>query len=641
MKSVVYAALSAAFILLNVPGVKAESTWVYTVQISAAVQTSPPRITLNWQPDIYGANSYTVYRKRAGDASWGSGTTLAGATSSYADSNVAVGSTYEYKIVKAGTPGYTGYGYIYAGINAPMAENRGKLVLVVDNTFTVALSNELARLESDLIGDGWTVVRRNVGRADSPASVRAVIQNVYTSDPSNVKAVFLFGHVPILRSGSLNIDGHQARALPADAYYADMDGSWNNQSYLPSDVELMSGRVDLFNMPGNGSASPWPSEQEMLRNYLNKDHNWRHKILTVPKRALMGNRFGDFNGEAFAASGYRNFEPLVGPGTLSTANEQNDALTQDRWTSMLGAGTYLWAYGCGGGSYTSMSFMGTHGIYFDAWSTDIVDLNAKAVFTMMFGSWLGEWDSADNLMRSVLATPTMGLTCSWAGRPHWYYHHMALGEPIGYSARVSQNNGGLYQNQVNQFQRGIHIALMGDPTLRLDQVAPPSGLLAASVSGGLRVTWTASSDSVFGYHVYRATNSAGPFTRLSSTPVTALTFTDSNALAGTNTYMVRAVKLETTPSGTYTNQSQGVFANAIPIAALPTARVSASKAPNGLALSWPSQIGQTYQVYAKTRLTDTVWTPLSASIVAAASTCTWTDTAAAANPSRFYRIMVP
>ena len=125
-----------------------------------------------------------------------------------------------------------------------------------------------------------------------------------------------------------------------------MDAAWNNPSFLPSDVELMVGRVDLWNMPGNGAATPWRSEAELLRNYLNKEHKWRHKLVTVPNRALVGDRFGDLNGESFVASGYRNFDPLVGPGTSTRANEQNVVPVEQRWSSMLAAGTYLWAYGC-------------------------------------------------------------------------------------------------------------------------------------------------------------------------------------------------------------------------------------------------------------------------------------------------------
>ena len=620
--------------------VRADSTWVYTVQINATVQTSPPRITLTWLQDQYGANSYTIYRKGQSDTSWGSGTTLSGSTTSFVDNNVVVGGTYEYQIVKSATAGYTGYGYIYSGIDAPLVDNRGKIVLVVDNSFTASLSNELVRLQSDLAGDGWTVLRRDVSRNDTPANVKAQITAAYQADPANVKAVFLFGHVPILHSGSLNVDGHQARPMPADTYYGDMDGAWNNPSFIPSDIELMVGRVDLANMPGAGSATPWPSELELLRNYLNKDHNWRQKITVVPRRALLGNRFGDFNGEAFAASGFRNFDPLVGSGATTLANEQDGVNADQRWTSMLSANSYLWAYGCGGGSYTSMSFMGTHGAYSDAWSTDLVDGNAKAVFVMMFGSWFGEWDSTDDLMRAVLATPSLGLTCSWAGRPHWFYHHMGLGEPIGYSARLTMNNSGLYQNQVNNQARGVHIALMGDPTLRMHQVAPPASLTGVVNTSGAALSWPASADANAGYHVYRASSIAGPFTRVTTAPVSGTSYTDATATSSSNyTYMVRAVKLETTPSGTFYNASQGTFANVSAAPAAQSVKITITKLPVGIMLGWNSSTGATYKVQAKDSFTSTTWNTLSPVISAVSATTTWIDANASGNGSRLYRVV--
>ena len=97
-----------------------DSTWVYAVQISATVQTVPPQITLSWQPDMYGAISYTLYRKAKESTSWGSPVaTLDGSATNFTDSNVAAGAAYEYAIVKAASLGYFGYGYIFAGIQAP------------------------------------------------------------------------------------------------------------------------------------------------------------------------------------------------------------------------------------------------------------------------------------------------------------------------------------------------------------------------------------------------------------------------------------------------------------------------------------------------------------------------------------------
>src|SRR2546430_13744543 len=123
------------------------------------------------------------------------------------------------------------------------------------------------------------------------------------------------------------------------------------------------------------------------------------------------------------------------------------------------------------------------------------------------------------------------------------------------TARLTQNNTGLYQNQINPSANLIHVALMGDPTLRLHPVTPPGTLGGTAGVGSATLTWTPSTDSVTGYYVYRATSANGPFTRLSGSLLNTTTFVDTSALSGA-TYMVRAVKLENTPSGSYYNASQ-------------------------------------------------------------------------------------
>src|SRR5882762_6768369 len=118
MKKIFSAVLSLITMgLISQCGWAVEPTWNYAVQVSATVQVSPPQISLSWPQDTAAIpSSYTVYRKAPGATSWGTGTTLAGSATTYTDTSAAVGSAYEYQIVKnAGT--YTGYGYIEAGIN--------------------------------------------------------------------------------------------------------------------------------------------------------------------------------------------------------------------------------------------------------------------------------------------------------------------------------------------------------------------------------------------------------------------------------------------------------------------------------------------------------------------------------------------
>jgi hypothetical protein len=568
-----------------------EDTWDYSVQADCVVEVSPPKITLSWPQDTNGIPaSYTVYRKAPAATAWGVGTTLPGRATVYVDTGVALGRAYEYRIVKVAAT-YTGYGYVQTGIDVPLVEDRGTVVLIVDRTYAANLATELVRLQEDLVGDGWTVRRHDVGRTDPVASVKRLIQTDYETDPLLVKAVFLFGHVPVPYSGKLNPDNHpdHVGAWPADVYYGDMHGEWTDrsvdfrqtlntdpidaarltnlpgdgkfdQSTIPGAVELEVGRVDLANLPSRSSgsgASPLADEEKLLRQYLDKDHNFRHRAFKVPRRAIVGDYFGVRGGEAFSASGYRSFAPLVGAENIANFNLTTDR-AKGRWMSTLAAHDYLLAYGCGPGSYATVDGLGHTGPAQDGSTADLAGNKFQAVFTLIFGSWLGDWDHEDDLMRSILAAPGCSLATAWSGRPHWFVHPMGLGETIGYAARLTQNNTDLYQNQINSSANLIHIALMGDPTLRLHPVAPVSAFGGATTADAATLAWMPSPDRVIGYQVYRAASANAPFIRLTDTPTSGTSFVDSAPLPGA-IYMVRAVKLENTPSGSYYNASQGIF----------------------------------------------------------------------------------
>jgi len=237
----------------------AQSTWDFAVEVSAVVQADPAKITLVWPQDSSAEpEAYMVYRRGPAGAGWqndsvvkasrkhhspnrrqtsgpswrpiledwGKGIVLPGSATSFVDADVEPGAAYEYQVVK-NTPQYNGYGYIYAGLKVPLIENRGRLLLVVDKTFATELAEELGQLEQDIVGDGWTVKRLEVGRTDAVTSVKALIRAEYEADPATTKAVFLFGHVPVPYSGDIVPDGHapdHEGAWPCDGYYGDMDG---------------------------------------------------------------------------------------------------------------------------------------------------------------------------------------------------------------------------------------------------------------------------------------------------------------------------------------------------------------------------------------------------------------------------------
>jgi hypothetical protein len=165
----------------------ADQTWTYSVEISATVQASPPQITLHWEnDDIYGVTNFTIYRKAKDATSWNLLTSLDGSTFSWTDSNVSVGSTYEYQILKGGA-NHVGYGYIYSGVDAPLIEKRGKLLLVVATNGIESLSTELSRLQSDIIGDGWQVIRHDVSSNNTPSSERSSCLSFRTRSDSTIR----------------------------------------------------------------------------------------------------------------------------------------------------------------------------------------------------------------------------------------------------------------------------------------------------------------------------------------------------------------------------------------------------------------------------------------------------------------------
>lgn len=588
--------LAACLLALSIGSAFSAEPRQYAVEITATVQASPAQIHLNWTQGT-SASSHTVFRKSG--SSWSQVASLGGSVTTWTDSSVSVGVPYEYKVQRNGSP--TGTGYIYAGIQVPVVDSRGKLVLIVDNTYASQLAAELTRLQQDLVGDGWTVIRHDVSPNATPPTVKNLIKTAYQADPSKVKAVFLFGHVAVPYSGSMYPDAHSDHygAWPADAYYGDMDGSWtdssvNNtsspraatrnvpgdgkfdQSYFPSEVELQVGRVDLSRMTCFSNKTPSRSELDLLRNYLNKHNNFRHNRLNVPRRGIITDNFGDIYGESFAASGWRNFGSTMG-GANSTAIPGNT------YFSAVNSQAYLWTYGCGGGSYYTCGGIGS--------SDNFATTEIKTVFTMFFGSYFGDWDNESAFLRAPLGSG-YALTAAWAGRPHWYFHHMGLGETVGFGTRLTQNNTGTYAPQGDS-ARMVHIALMGDPSLRMHPVTPPSNVAASSSGSTVTVSWNPSTDSAIqGYHVYRASSVNGPFTRLTSSPVTGSTYTDNSG--GSYTYMVRAIKLEVCPSGSYYNPSQGVFATVTAgngggtttIPAAPTTLAASAQSTSQINLSW-------------------------------------------------------
>jgi hypothetical protein len=452
--------------------------------------------------------------------------------------------------------------------------HRGTTLIVVDTEAAAALADLLEDYRQALRREGFATQVHTVAPSASPidaVAIRRAIRAAWVrTDIPRLTHVVLIGAVPVPYSGGFNVrgafpnpDGHAEHggAWPADAYYGDMDrfpgvdaeGLWTDsdvnissptvanrtenrnvpgdgkfdQSQLPSDVELAVGRIDMRKLWALGvRADDRTREIELLRSYLARNIAWRSNAAVPAILAGVDDNFGLFerraqdvvSTEAFAASGLRSWMGIVNDSSAIRAVDfVRDGASGTR--PILDSATVLLAYGCGPGGYSHCDFVA---------NVDLLKnsrLNAR--FVLLFGSYFGDSDSDDNLMRTILGVDGNALTVGWAGRPHWFLHPMAADATIGECLMLTQNNAGTYLGATafdtrsgnvtatRTGERGIHIHLIGDPTLRLPPAAAPAVEVQQNEQGGItfRVAEATVGDSLL-FVVDQASNLDGHWARL-------------------------------------------------------------------------------------------------------------------------------
>ncbi|OYU95814.1 MAG: hypothetical protein CFE21_11805 [Bacteroidetes bacterium B1(2017)] len=523
-------------------------------------------IKLSWPPITYAGNYWIYKRLSQSTEDWGANpfATVAGSLFEYTDVSVSAGQAYEYRIIKVNGTTAEGFGYIYAGNKFSRNAAFTSILLLVDSSYQTPLASEISQLEADLYAESYVVKKLPVGRSEAVLVVKARILAAYNALTPKPEAIFLLGHIPVPYSGfySANGDapppdghvegsGNHTGAWPADVYYGIIENVFTDntvncstgtlarnhnivgdgkfdQTKLPAAATLEVGRVDLSDLPAFGK-----SEIELTRDYLTRNHAWRTGKWKVTERGLIDNNFTTLN---IASTGYANFAALVGPDKV--VDDQDYFVAQRN-------GSYLWSYGCGAGSYVSCQGIGT--------TNSFVNDSFENVFTILAGSFFGDWDIQNNLLRAPLASSS--LASCMGGIPKWYLHHMGLGDRIGKGTKITQNNSNFYfSGNFNMSYNSMHIALMGDPTLRMRNLQPIEGFTASFENNSTKLTWNASADADVAYDVFKIDTVAHTYTKLNTSVISGTNFTDvSNTQGLPYLYAVMPVKLEIGASGSYYN----------------------------------------------------------------------------------------
>lgn len=507
-------------------------------------------LLLKWTEEA-GVNNYIISKRFLGQTTYQLVANVPSSENSYLDTDITEKLLYEYKITKSKTSGST-LGFLSGGKKVTQIYSSGYILLLIKSNISEALTAEIERYENDLHMENWTTFKEVVSDTHSVDQVKAIIKNYY-QEYTSLKTVVLIGNIPVPYSGLINPDGHPDHlgAWPCDAYYADMDGLWTDTNInndlatgfrndnVPEDgkfdqsnigkVELEIGRIDFSNLP----AFP-QSEIELTRNYFNKNHDFRTCKTKFRHRGLIQNNFPSF-AEAFGQSGVNNFSRMFGPDSVFYLPYKSTLQTED----------YLWSYGCGPGNYTGAGGIGN--------TFELVNENHKTVFTMLFGSYFGDWDNENNYLRATLATGNT-LTNVWAGRPHWYFQHMAMGFNIGYSTKLTQNNNSEFPTGFGG--KSVHIALMGDPSLTMYPVETIDSISYTIDKNSVNLAWHVNDTTdIVAFDLYYKSKNDNYLTEIGGYPKSTYSTIIPCLTKGEFDFVVKARKIFRSASGSFIKQS--------------------------------------------------------------------------------------
>ncbi|MBC8105704.1 MAG: fibronectin type III domain-containing protein [Anaerolineae bacterium] len=561
----------------------------YGFELSAQVSEKPAQITLSWTPADAATAGFRVYRKGTTDFNWVFFDEVPATQNSYIDTNVGVGWQYEYRVDRLNVPRATASpddvdrAFIMSGIKLPLPnldERRG-VILVIDSTANddPAVASGIEQLKRDLIGERYEVATLFVQPSDDPFAAHAIrnqLETLTQGISAPVAAIMLIGHVPAPFSGHGAYDFHSDHlgAWSTDAFYGDLvatrhgqwwtdndeakanrvandnrprDGKFDND-VVPDRIEAPVGRVDFFE-PGGSRAVEFAA----LASYLAKDHRYRTGQTVVTKDAVIDVRLG--RGHSVRATPqYTMFEGLVGRDAVATRNWR--AVFQEpqihQFAAAIAAGSWDRIFD------PNQSDSSDGNIVYPFEPYDI-----NALFLQTTGSLFGDFYSYDtdlnspNMLRYLLRSGE-ALTNIYVESAPLEMHSFGSGETIGQSLLRTINSKGEYDRSASSIHGSITLNLMGDPTLTMNIVQPVSSATATIGAGVVQVAWTGTPAAI--YRVYRASSINSDFEFIGETDKTA--FTD-NSPGANHLYMVRAIELQQSRSGSYFAGSTGAIVDAV------------------------------------------------------------------------------
>ncbi len=442
---------------------------------------------------------------------------------SYIDSNLSYDRIYEYRVENHFDTAFVGYGYNTTVLNAIYQNSTKNLLLLVDEEVYKEIPQEINNYKKILICDNYRVYLRTAPRAEIFDSAKVILTKKIINDlrdTIDLDYILLFGRIPVAYSGALTIDGHSDHfgAFPADVYYTLSDrfftdslvestsASLDRNKNVPFDgkfdltnieeiVKIAIGRVDFYDLPLFQE-----SEIELYKNYITKIENYKYQKFPIEYKSIINDELGlgTYN-EVWGAEGYINSYCLFGENNISEAPFKNNIYDNNYFISFSSA-------------YSSYQHNGNI-----IGAQEFAENNINCIMSCIFGSYLGDWDFQNALLRSAIASTPKMLNSYFGGRPFWHLYSLNLGGTIGEAYKISINNDIKYKTTQLFGSRMVHIALMGDPTIRMYNIKPVINFNVEKINDIKTFTWE--NQNEFYVNIYSAKNIDSEFVKLNYFPI--------------------------------------------------------------------------------------------------------------------------
>ncbi len=462
----------------------------------------------------------------------------------------------------------------YFGIKLNHDEQKGRLLILINDELLADISPVLEEYKMALRGDGWRVSTLAVSSSESVVEVKQMVQDLYGST-GDLRSIFIIGEVPIPYSGvAIYPDGHpqHSGAWMADVYYADLDGVWTDmfvsntssiyerhqnvpgdgkfdQTYTPSPTELEIGRIYFENLP---MYTEEPSE--LYERYLQKNINYRTGVTQIENEIILQSQ------NVFPVHMEKDLWLLSGAAGLDRKFGQ---VENKNFRIETTANSYRHGFGDSFGSATSCNNIVT--------SNQFKEDSLQVSFITLSGSYFGNWSYDNNLLSAACASKGNTIAATWGVFTN-PFQYLNSGQTFGFCHKMAMHGytGGTFLNYEPRWlgfngynSNTVSNMLIGDPSLKTYVLPKVESLdVVNNDSTEIIMNWAENiSEPIVGYNVYRAAFMEENFTKLNSDFIQLNSFADVSPLVGSNVYMVRAVRLDTSNVSTFYTYSTGVTAS--------------------------------------------------------------------------------